>query len=46
MALGVDAEVLGAKGKDVKFIRLGPDFKGGVDCEQELLHALKEHSIL
>ena len=46
MALGVYAEVLGAKGKDVKFIRLGPDFKGGVDCEQELLHALKEHSIL
>lgn len=46
MALGVDAEVLGAKAKDVRFIRLGPDFKGGVDCEQELLHALKEHSIL
>ena len=46
MALGVDAEVLGANAKDVKFIRLGPDFKGGVDCEKELLQALKENSIL
>ncbi len=46
MALGVDAEVLGAKAKNVTFLRLGSDFKGGVDCEKELLQALKDNRIL
>lgn len=46
MALGVDAEVLGAKAKNVTFIQLGSDFKGGVDCEKELLQALRDNGIL
>ena len=46
MALGVDAEVLGTKAKNVTFLRLGSDFKGGADCEKELLQALKDNSIL
>ena len=46
MALGVDAEVLGTKAKNVSFIQLGSDFKGGVDCEKELLQALKDNKIL
>lgn len=46
MALGVDADVLGAKAKNVTFIQLGPDFKGGVDCEKELFQALRDNRIL
>ena len=46
MALGVDADVLGAKAQNVTFLRLGSDFKGGVDCEKELLQALRDNRIL
>lgn len=46
MALGVDADVLGAKAQNVRFIQLDSGFKGGVDLEQELLQVLKENSIL
>lgn len=46
IALGVDADVLGAKAQNVKFIQLGSGFKGGANMELELLRALKEHSVL
>lgn len=43
MALGVDADVLGAKAQNVKFIQLVSGFKGGVNCEQELLQEINEN---
>lgn len=46
LALGVNADVLGDKAKNVKFIQLDPGFKGGADCEPELLKVLKENKIL
>lgn len=46
MALGVGPDVLGDKGRNVKFIQLDSEFKGGVDCEPELLKVLKDNQIL
>lgn len=46
MASGVEADVLGAKAQNVKFINLAPYIKGETDVELELLQALKENRIL
>ncbi|HHY27112.1 MAG TPA: pyruvate oxidoreductase [Desulfitobacterium dehalogenans] len=46
MALGVTAEVLGEKADNYRFIPFDSNFKGGADCEDELMRALKEHSVL
>ncbi|MGI1660198.1 MAG: 2-oxoacid:acceptor oxidoreductase family protein [Desulfitobacterium sp.] len=46
MALGVTKDVLGEKAQDVTFIALDSSFKGGTDCEDELLLVLKQLSVL
>ncbi len=46
MALGVTADVLGEKADDYRFIPFDSNFKGGADCEDELIQVLKEHSVL
>ncbi|WP_018211786.1 2-oxoacid:acceptor oxidoreductase family protein [Desulfitobacterium hafniense] len=46
MALGVTAEVLGEKAGNYRFIPFDSNFKGGADCEDELMQALKKHSVL
>ncbi|WP_019850450.1 2-oxoacid:acceptor oxidoreductase family protein [Desulfitobacterium sp. PCE1] len=46
MALGVTAEVLGEKADNYRFIPFDSNVKGGADCEDELMRALKEHSVL
>lgn len=46
MALGVEADVLGEKAEKFQFIPLDSSFKGGPDCEQELIQVLRQHSVL
>lgn len=46
MALGVGADALGEKALNVQFIQLDSGFKGGTNCEPELLKVLKEKQIL
>lgn len=46
MALGVDADVLGDKAANVKFVRLDSYVQGGADPEADLLKALKEKGII
>ncbi|AGA69255.1 2-oxoacid:ferredoxin oxidoreductase, gamma subunit [Desulfitobacterium dichloroeliminans LMG P-21439] len=46
IALGVTKDVLGEKAQDVTFIAVDPSFKGGADCEDELIKVLKQHSVL
>jgi pyruvate ferredoxin oxidoreductase gamma subunit len=46
MALGVDADVLGEKAANVRFIKLDGFGQGEVDPETSLLKAFKENAIL